>query len=487
MLHPESQYCTRSDIFELTPLDEKIDFSLIGRDGGNIFKCCLDPAIQLTRRDDIRAVATSDKIKFLSRNTTSEQSLAIPTTAMNMIYQQSLIAPTIEDRFFKLVAAAERYGYNTDAIMEKPDYVGSTVFETATIFSVRICKYILSREIRVNNILTNLTYPVFHPTSEVIWEKMLQKGINPKVISVNIGISTYDGRKPQFDGNPKLKKLIKKFNRSVYFSNEDILCPEWCPPKCKTRMRAFYLNNGPMVRMIAENQIGKGGFGNVFKGKWHGEKVAFKCVQIDLGLTAHRETEQYLDEHHDERGLCLPQFLRFQKETEEFSKPFSLSGPGILQPIAFFRQQDQYNDGERTRYGNIWWKARNYNVYVYPLYDCNLYELHNNFHDILTDQTLEHILSQCLTSLYTLRQNSTTHNDIKPQNFLVRFHTKKCRRLKNLMQTKIMLTDFGLANVRGGTPIFASPEEGLISDTVGKILLHRKQKPLKSVFLKFVQ
>ena len=40
------------------------------------------------------------------------------------------------------------------------------------------------------------------------------------------------------------------------------------------------------------------------------------------------------------RGLIFPQIQRLKKETEEFSKPFSLSGPGILQPIAFFRDVD---------------------------------------------------------------------------------------------------------------------------------------------------
>ena len=275
---------------------------------------------------------------------------------------------------------------------------------------------------------------------------------------------------------PKLiKKLIKKFKRSVYFSIEDYLCPEGCLPNCKAKMKAFYQNDGAMVRITESNQVGKGGFGNVYKGKWHNKPVAFKCVQIDLSLTAHRETEEYLDRNPEMRGLCYPQVRRLEKETEEFSKPFSLTGPGILQPIAFFRQQNQYDDGEKTWYGDIWWKPRNYNVYVYPLYDCNLYEMHNDFHDKFNDQILEHILSQCLTSLNTLNQNGTTHNDIKPQNFLVKFCTKK----KNLMKIEIMLTDFGLTDSRGGTPLFASPEVGFTIDTFRKIFFHRNVNPSK--------
>ena len=48
------------------------------------------------------------------------------------------------------------------------------------------------------------------------------------------------------------------------------------------------------------------------------------------------------------------------------------------------------------------------------------------------------------------------HNDVKPQNYLVRFLNGP----HDLTQIEIVLTDFGLAgdDAQGGTPIFASPE-----------------------------
>ena len=48
------------------------------------------------------------------------------------------------------------------------------------------------------------------------------------------------------------------------------------------------------------------------------------------------------------------------------------------------------------------------------------------------------------------------HNDIKPQNYLVKFLKGK----NNLSSLELVLTDFGLAgsDQKGGTPIFASPE-----------------------------
>ena len=101
---------------------------------------------------------------------------------MRLQNKQSLV-PVIEDRFFKLVEAGQKYGYDIDAIIEIPDLLGSTVFEAATYFSVKICMYILNRNIRINNIQINFVSPVFHPTSEVMLEKMIRKGFNPKVIT----------------------------------------------------------------------------------------------------------------------------------------------------------------------------------------------------------------------------------------------------------------------------------------------------------------
>ena len=53
-------------------------------------------------------------------------------------------------------------------------------------------------------------------------------------------------------------------------------------------------------------------------------------------------------------------------------------------------------------------------------------------------------------------RHNQTHNDIKPQNFLVKFKNGP----NDLTQIEIALTDFGLAEAesQGGTPIFASPE-----------------------------
>ena len=59
-------------------------------------------------------------------------------------------------------------------------------------------------------------------------------------------------------------------------------------------------------------------------------------------------------------------------------------------------------------------------------------------------------------SLETLEYHNKTHNDIKPQNFLVKFKNG----INDLTQIEIALTDFGMADAdsKGGTPVYASPE-----------------------------
>ena len=53
-------------------------------------------------------------------------------------------------------------------------------------------------------------------------------------------------------------------------------------------------------------------------------------------------------------------------------------------------------------------------------------------------------------------QHDQMHNDIKPQNYLVKFRNGD----NDLSNIEVVLTDFGLAgpDSKGGTPIFASPE-----------------------------
>lgn len=65
-------------------------------------------------------------------------------------------------------------------------------------------------------------------------------------------------------------------------------------------------------------------------------------------------------------------------------------GSGILLPSAFVRQYElDYEDGKLI--------THNTNIFVYPRYDCNLYELHKNHFDEFNEKILFNIFRQCLT------------------------------------------------------------------------------------------
>ena len=85
-------------------------------------------------------------------------------------------------------------------------------------------------------------------------------------------------------------------------------------------------------------------------------------------------------------------------------------------------------------------------------------------------------------------QHNRVHNDIKPQNYLVKYLNGP----NDLTRIDIVLTDFGLVgqNSKGGTPIFASPEcfdvKTNASDifSVGRLFLFMMLP--KESFLKFL-
>ena len=112
--------------------------------------------------------------------------------------------------------------------------------------------------------------------------------------------------------------------------------------------------------MTNANHIGQGGFGSVYKGLFHGKEKALKCVWID---------------QIEDRDLVKDAVSDLEKNISEIRIQIASSGPGILVPEAFIRQQNQEQDI------NGKWIAKNYNVFVYPRYDCNLYELHKNHYN----------------------------------------------------------------------------------------------------------
>ena len=91
----------------------------------------------------------------------------------------------------------------------------------------------------------------------------------------------------------------------------------------------------------------------------------------------------------EERDFVKDAVSDFEKNISEIRIQIATAGSGVIVPEAFVRQQIQEQDQNRK------WIAKNYNVYIYPLYDCNLYELHENHFDNFTEEILGDIINQC--------------------------------------------------------------------------------------------
>ena len=271
-----------------------------------------------------------------------------------------------------LVEEGNKRGFNVDEILEIPDSLGGTCFAIASQCSKKIMKYIIGRGIKVNSIQTDMMVPAFkYPDLAV---PIMKKGINPHVISYS-GNSQIDDYPARFKSD-EAKQLLAQFPRSIHFSIEDIKCAKICPSDCPSALKKFYFKNGEFVKMTDANHIGQGGFGSVFKGSFHGEEKAMKCVLIGR-IEWHEKTKDAVSE--------------LEKNISEIRIQMASGGSGIIVPEAFVRQQNQEKDD------NGKWIAENYNIYVYPLYDCNLYELHEKHYGQFTDDLFIDILGQCLT------------------------------------------------------------------------------------------
>ena len=168
-----------------------------------------------------------------------------------------------------------------------------------------------------------------------------------------------------------------QLRRSIHYSTEDIHCPEGCATNCPSKFERCSIKNGEFVNMSDENRIGQGGFGSFFKGLFHGKDKAVKCVLIKRIEDRHYPIENAVSD--------------LEKNIAEIQIQISSSGIGVIVPEAFIRQETEEQDE------NGKWIAMNYNIYIYPLYDCNLYELHENHYNQFTDEILRDILHQCLT------------------------------------------------------------------------------------------
>ena len=282
---------------------------------------------------------------------------------------KKLVTKTETVFFYFLVKEGNKRGFDIGSILEIPDSTGETCFRIASQCSKKISEYLI-RRIQVNSIDTEMMTPAFkYPDLAV---SMMKQGINPHVIAYD-GNSSVDDYPSSFNSE-EAKQLLAKFPRSIHFSIEDIPCENICPLNCSSKFEKFYFQNGEFVKMTDKNRIGQGGFGTVFKGSFHGEEKAFKCV-----LIGQIQFQSYVQDAVTD----------LEKNISEIRIQMASGGSGIIVPEALVRQQNQEKDS------NGKWIARNYNIFIYPLYDCNLYELHENYFDTISKEILGYIIHQC--------------------------------------------------------------------------------------------
>ena len=292
-------------------------------------------------------------------------------------YTESKLAKLVKETekvFEFLVKEGNKYGFNVDSILEIPDSTGATCFTIASNCSEKISNYIIARPIQVNYITIHMVTPFFEYPNLAI--RMMKKEINPYVIDYG-GDSQFDFISEEAQNYASKEK---KFPRSIHFSIKDVNCRITCSTNCSSNLRKFVCKNGPLVEKPLEtekNRIGIGGFGMVFRQLFHGKPSAMKCIWTDEISPSSMRIKEALSDFNENISE-----IRIQTKTV---------GPCVIVPEAFVRQQDQ----EQDENGN--WIANNYNIFIYPLYDCNLYDFHKNHYDQLTEETLRDILNQCLT------------------------------------------------------------------------------------------
>ena len=319
---------------------EQVNFDYVGDDGLTIYRQCFEKYI---------------RSRFVLKRPESEW---------------SKIANETEVLFENLVAMGIKNGYDVNSILERLDSRGDTCFDIASRFSDKICNIMINIGFNVNTIRTDMMIRDFRNSKLAI--QLMKMGVNPHIIDCD-GKSQIDYYPTSFESE-EAKRLLATFPRSIHYSIEDIECPSSCPADCPSKFKKFVCKNGSLVEMTDQKRIGSGGFGMVFRELFHGIPMAMKCMLMGKIIKRDVVSETVSD---------------VEKNNSELRIQIATVGSGVIVPVAFVRQQNQEKDD------NGKWIARNYNIYIYPLYDCNLDELHGNYFDHFTEEIIGDIIHQC--------------------------------------------------------------------------------------------
>ena len=283
------------------------------------------------------------------------------------------LVPAIEERFEYLIAECEtKLGEETlNSILEIPTSMGWTCLMAASMFSEKLTNFLLKMRLPINSI--SLCNEVAHFKFSQHAAEMMSRGLNPKVIQHD-DKNSLEKFEDTF-ADTQLMELANSFTDpiSIHFTTQDINCDTTgCPPNCSSKFKKFYYKDGSFVTMTADNKIGSGGFGMVYKGMFHGQAKAMKIIPIEIKFNL----------------IIKDAVSELENNIAEYRMQLSTAGSGVIIPEAFVRQQNQEKSNGK-------WIAKNYNIFIYPLYDCNLDELHDKYFDKLKEEILADIIDKC--------------------------------------------------------------------------------------------
>ena len=226
------------------------------------------------------------------------------------------------------------------------------------------------------------------------------------------------------------KEFLPNYSRVIYFSEREYNCHSWCKENCKSALEPYTIyENDDLFSMDPKHELNEPNAARkVYKGVWHGQPAAFKCIFHEIG-----------------------QDNNFQAIDAEFFEQMRTSKrPGasnILQPYAYLKGQIRdVNDGQLI-------SQRNMTILIYPKCDTDLRKLIKDPSNdwIFWPVNFWHLVESCLNGMRVIADRKLCHNDIKPSNILLK--------IKPDRNFEVFIADFGLCKADGGgTPGFASPE-----------------------------
>ena len=302
-----------------------------------------------------------------------------------------------ESIFDKLTEMAEfeKNPEKMKKVLEMTSKSGEALIIPATIYSsTKIINYLLEKKIRINNCNSEFQTAEFN---NVETTKRLIQFVNPKIINHQGESELYDFNPQNFPGS--LRTQAEKYPNSIHVAVFDQECNPGCPAHCKSNMTAYYYINNVYIQRSQATQVGRGAFGTVFEGKWHGQKAVFKFIRMNMqnlaGMT-----------------IIVDHIADLQARLAEINKVPDSSN--ILKPLGHFRQQEQSQDEATRKY-----IADNSEVFVFKRCRMNLDQFRNEEYPKFQDKDCELLLAimkQCLERYFLVlyQLNSYCHSVYVP-------------------------------------------------------------------------